>query len=221
MKTRSSVAPRRGFTLIELLTVVAIIGVLAGILIPVVGKVRGSARTVQCASNLRQIGLAILTYTSDNKDTLPWALKTNNGAWSDQGPPTPPLAAILVPSGMTEADRLTANTVFKCPLLQDNQASTCSYAANCYVLGSENWGDRLRIRRLAEFSRPSATVMIAEKNVEGGKNANKWFDDYSWHYKTGDILIDRHSGKQNMLYVDGHVKRRSMDDITPQEITGR
>jgi prepilin-type N-terminal cleavage/methylation domain-containing protein/prepilin-type processing-associated H-X9-DG protein len=65
--------PRAAFTLIELLTVIAIIGILAAILIPTVGRVRESARSSTCVSNLRQIALAFNAYADDNRGLLPAA----------------------------------------------------------------------------------------------------------------------------------------------------
>src|ERR1051325_10811676 len=81
--------PRGGFTLLELLLVILIIGILAALLLPVLSKATGRGKRAQCTSNLRQIGIAFLSFAHEHEDRFPFQVPVQAGGTMEFVPRSP------------------------------------------------------------------------------------------------------------------------------------
>ncbi|OGV38042.1 MAG: hypothetical protein A2020_09880 [Lentisphaerae bacterium GWF2_45_14] len=106
------------FTLIELLMVISIIALLASILFPALNKAKAKVREISCSSNLRQVGVAISSYLSDNNLWLPGA---KEAVW--ENPYTQSWTCKIWPYMYNTA--LSADNDFEAKTGRDNNVFTC------------------------------------------------------------------------------------------------
>ena len=192
----------KNFTLVELLTVIAIIAILAGLLFPAMGKIRGKTRLTQCAGNLRQIGIGFSSYMTEFKDTFPVAatkptvntflpciadvLKTHIGDNRK---------VFLCPSDILPEKAYSGNTADKTFF----ESEGCSYEYASMLggrkLGSKmGWGNMSSSERVVMFDyecfhRTSSFLSI---NQDESSSANK-------------INVASKGGAKNYLFADWHV----------------
>ena len=113
----------RAFTLIELLVVVGIIGLLIAILLPELAEVRSQARAVQCISNIRQLGVVLRLYSTDNKDAYPINISTPTPKyWND--------SVRLAPYLALPTTAMNASSIFWCPA---DDGAQQSYSMNVWA----------------------------------------------------------------------------------------
>ncbi len=210
-----------GLTLLELLVTIAIIGVLAGLLLPALARGKGKARGISCAGNLKQVGSAFLMYLGDNTEHFPapgsktligpmaedWIYWQNNRDVS-QSPVARYLAGGALP---TNVFRCAAD--FDALKLEQNRATNpyiYSFSFTSYrVTNDINAGMALaldqRRQKVLPFSlgsviNPSGKIMLAEEDRKGeGLNDARWIP-------TINPVSTRHNGKGNVAFVDGHMQ---------------
>lgn len=110
---------RKAFTLIELLVVISIIALLIALLLPALGSATEAARDVLCKSNLRQNGLALYSYSQDNKDYLPMGSYSSgadpNDATRQDGWGTTLVQTDYSEAPFTDDYDVAKKSVFTCP----------------------------------------------------------------------------------------------------------
>jgi prepilin-type N-terminal cleavage/methylation domain-containing protein/prepilin-type processing-associated H-X9-DG protein len=210
---------RSAFSLIELLVVLLIIAVLASLLLPAIGQIRGLARTTQCASNMRQTGMFISEYCGDNEGRFPGSGQAGGSvSWHDI------LNMELLADYNTAVYRYQSwdRCPLRCPSLDRSPAAIYRrcWAMNFYAAGGTYNGEYLGLDIIPpsargpqyaswtrytlgapsrRFSKLSKTALIGDVFTGG---------DYFYDY-TGFFGGARHgSGNSavNVLFMDGHVQ---------------
>lgn len=203
--------PRNAFTLIELLTVIAIIGILAAILIPVVGSVRDSARASKCVGNLRALGLAMIVFLDENQQRIEIWRQGSGGSgglmWANQ---------------LEDGGYLGSREILYCPSRHpfdwDNPGSWPwnwrTYGFNMIPgeSGTEIGGNlfQLNANFVEDASRhflfaDSFKIDNSSGSVSDGQSQR--FRIPSWAPNPNDGAIHtRHGGRANLVFLDGHVE---------------
>ena len=195
MKEKDS--SRFGFTLIELLVVIAIIAILAAILFPVFAKVREKARQTTCASNEKQLGLAVLQYVQDYDEALP--LQMNGPApWNGQYDYSVAISPYIKAGNSGKSNGWGyGSAIWHCPSspAPEYQSNQYQVLPNTFGL-PPSWGWMDKQVTLAAMDTPSDHLLFFEAGANGqsawGANAaGAACDEWNW---TKNLASDKTEG---------------------------
>ncbi len=196
---------RSAFTLIELLVVIAIIAILAAILFPVFAKAREKARQSSCSSNLKQLGVAAMSYVQDFDEMYP-------SSW--YGPGAYPGAYQW--NGAV-APYIKNTQVFQCP---SDKTVTVAYGINvCYYGGSGVTG----VSATPPYGRSQAVVVNSAGTILLAESGGF---EYGWQNIAGHPVAgaaywpNRHNEGINAAFCDGHVKWQKREELVKVNANG-
>lgn len=192
-----------GFTLIEVLTVMAVVGLLAGILLVSVSQARESAESAKCVAHWRQYDTALKLYVGDHQGKLPVSKFTQNEeVWMQLSP----YFSFENVKGM-KGQKLT------------NMQSYIRKDAAC---PDEDWGYGFNVY---VSEKPLASVQMPAKTIYGIdlKWPKRWFDTTviqggGASDSLATATTKPHAGKVTVLYLDGHVESKAVSQITRAEL---
>lgn len=207
---------QRAFTLVELLVVVAIIALLMSILLPSFNRARDVTKATVCASNLRQLGLAVQFYADRYDGRLITAGMPHGGNVDEHAAWINTLQQdyqnVLV--ARCPSDRSRHWTV---PVAPANVLRRASYGTNYYLDPKIALTNRGPYDRQAAVRRPSSTILFVELVDEGEYAASDHVHPEQWwsnpqRLANEQVFLRRHVGKANYLCVDGHAAPLRFND---------